>query len=72
MSALRARLAALWRREPVLVGTALPVLVTLGILTQDQASAVTNVIAGVVALAAQFGVAVKVRSVVTAPPKAKS
>ena len=64
-----ARLRGLWRREPVLVGSVLPVLVTLGVLTQSQASTVTNVIAGVASVVGELAVSFGVRSKVS--PAAK-
>lgn len=50
------------RNEPVIVGTLIPLLVTVGFLTTDQATALTNLIAGAVAFVAQIAVAVKVRA----------
>jgi hypothetical protein len=55
----------LWANEPVIVGTIIPLLVTAGFLTVDQASAATNIIAGVIAVVAQLGVAAKIRSLVS-------
>jgi len=64
---LLARVRALWSKEPVLVGTLVPLLATVGVLTQDQASRVSTVVTGVVVVAAQLVAAFKVRSVVTSP-----
>jgi hypothetical protein len=63
-------LKVLWAKEPVAVATVLPLLVTVGVITQDQASAVTNAIAGAAAVLAQLAVAWKVRSKVSPVPKA--
>ena len=68
---IRAALAALWHREPVLIGTALPVLVTIGVLTQDQATVLTNAITGLVAVAAEVAAAFGVRAKVTPVKAAK-
>ena len=57
-----ARLRTFWHREPVLVGSVLPVLVTLGVLTQSQASTVTNVLAGIASVVGELAVAFGVRS----------
>lgn len=65
MKKLVAIARSLWQREPVLVGTALPVLVTLGVVSQDQASAITNAITGAATVVAEIAVAVGVRSKVT-------
>jgi phage-related protein len=62
-------LAALWKREPVLVGTLVPLLATVGVLTTDQASALANGIAGVVAAVVEIAAAFGVRSRVS-PVKA--
>lgn len=62
MKKLLGRLRGLWAREPVLVGTVAPILVSLGIVTQTQVSAVTKAIAGAVAVAAQLGGAFHARS----------
>lgn len=70
MRRLVARLRGLWSREPVLVGSVLPVLVTVGLLTQSQASKVATVAAGIVAVGLQVAAAVKVRSTVTSPASA--
>jgi hypothetical protein len=43
-------LAALWKREPVLVTSVLPLLVTAGVLTTDQASALQNGISAAIAV----------------------
>lgn len=67
MKRLLARVRALWSKEPVLVGTLVPLLATVGVLTQDQASRVSTVVTGVVVVAAQLVAAFKVRSVVTSP-----
>lgn len=71
MKGLLGRLRALWAREPVLVGSVLPVLVTLGVLTQDQASAVTSAITGAAAIAAEVAAAFGIRSRVTPTKAAK-
>jgi phage-related protein len=55
-------LAALWKREPVLVGTIVPLLATVGVLTTDQASALANGIAGVIAAVVEIAAAFGVRS----------
>jgi hypothetical protein len=62
-------LAALWKREPVLVGTIVPLLATVGVLTTDQASALANGIAGVIAVVVEIAAAFGVRSRVS-PVKA--
>lgn len=58
-------LRRLWAREPVLAGTVLPVLVTVGVITQTQASTVQQAIAGLVAVAAEVAAAFGVRHHVT-------
>jgi hypothetical protein len=62
-------LTALWKREPVLVGTLVPLLATVGVLTTDQASALANGIAGVIAVVVEIAAAFGVRSRVS-PVKA--
>jgi papain like protease len=66
VSVLFAKIKKLWAEEPVLVSTVIPALVTIGVLSADEASLATNVLAGIVAVLAQFGIATKVRSKVTA------
>ena len=51
-----------WAQEPVLVGSALPLLATLGVLTQDEASALVNAVAGAGAVVGELAVAFGVRS----------
>lgn len=57
----------LWAKEPVLAGAVLPVAVTVGVLTQDQASAITNALTGAAAVAAELAAAFGVRRAVTSP-----
>lgn len=70
LSRLKARAASLWAREPVLVASAGPLLVTLGVLTQVQASTLTTGVAGVVAVGAQLVAAFGVRHKVSSPATA--
>lgn len=63
-------LTRLWRDEPVLVATVVPILTTVGIISADQASAVTNAVAGVVAIGVQVAAAFGVRSTVRPTSKA--
>lgn len=72
MKTLLAKLKTLWSKEPVLVSSLLPVAVTLGVLSQSQASTLTNAITGVVSVIAELGAAWKLRSVVTSPDTAKA
>lgn len=62
MKKLLGLLGRLWGREPVLVGSIVPLLVTVGVVSQQQASAVTNAITGVAAVVGELAVAFGVRS----------
>jgi hypothetical protein len=67
---LVAALRALWSREPVLIETGLPALVSLGVIGAGQAALIThdaaNIAAAVSGLAAVVG-SLHARSVVFAP-----
>jgi hypothetical protein len=52
----------IWAREPVLVSTVVPLLVTAGVLTTDQASVLQNGIAGAVAAVVEVVAAFVARS----------
>lgn len=69
MKSILVKVRALWAKEPVLVSTALPVLVTIGVLTQAQLSTLTHVLASVGAVVAEVAAAFGARSQVT-PVKA--
>jgi hypothetical protein len=61
-------LKKLWAEEPVLVATIIPLGVTVGLLTTDQASALTNVVTGAVAAVVQILAAFGIRSKVSPTP----
>lgn len=73
MKRVLAALRALWRREPVLIGTALPMLVGLGVLTAGQANLISSSVATVASvvsgLAIGFGT-LRARAAVTSPATA--
>lgn len=64
------RLRALWAKEPVLVAEVVPLAVTAGLCTQQQADTVQSVIVGVVAGVVQLLAAFGVRAGVTSPATA--
>jgi hypothetical protein len=53
--------ARLWRAEPVLVSTVVPVAATAGLLTAGQASTVTTVLLVAAQVAAAFGIRTQVK-----------
>lgn len=71
MKKLLGMVRGLWAREPVLVASTAPILVSLGIVTQAQVSTGEKVLAGVVAVVAQLGGAFGARSKVAPKPAAK-
>ena len=71
MKTLIAKVRALWAKEPVLISSLLPVLVTVGVLTQAQVSTLTHVLATVGAVVAEVAAAFGARSQVTPVKAAK-
>lgn len=63
-------LKRLWAEEPVLVATIIPLGVTVGLLTTDQATALTNIVTGAVAVIVQVLTALGIRSQVGRPKPA--
>jgi hypothetical protein len=68
MSNIGSLLKKLWSEEPVLVAAAAALAVTEGILTNSQASGITDLITGVLQTLAAFGIRTQVTSPANLPP----